>query len=622
MDSAEGTVTGFTINATYGDPTTKAAFDEDGLNPTWTPGDVPYLIDLENVNPTVTLTTDITDSVKTAKFHTDELLATGRYLVLFGQDGLNVDKDIQISKNIADLNDQIRLYGEVEVTKGDTEADVVLHHLFAMLSFRMLNVPVGYSSIRLGMAVSTYGIQTLGKGGIGFDGLTASEYSGDFQTVLGHVDGYKSDDRGRTLIAPVDLSSNQVVFYVTFHDGTTRRVYTFFKGGIDIQAGKSHAITLDLEKATDVTIFDKQNGASVINDADDFLAAALLSYGNSFIINNDIDFSGKLFLPVKAGSVRGNGHTLSNIQCGLNQCSGVGVLSEGGMYDLHVVDSWFSGKDHVGAISGSGYCHNCNCSSVHVDGTTYIGGLVGRGNGVIDSCSFQGIATVNGREFVGVIVGYSLYPVKNCVAKGEAIYVTCDVRGHYAGGIAAQAEGGVTECGFEGYVCGGYYVGGVSGNGSCTRCYCAGNVDGAYYVGGVSGCNGCTDCYYIGELQCVVSNGAGISGANVRASVANCYSCCTVSTKIGICEETNDEYKETNHTSVDALYASDQLPEYCGCGTAGNTFLDRLDVINGNGAYLPICWPCNTAMCPLLAWQYEGFGSEFDIPPPFESVTW
>ena len=36
---------GFTINAGYGDSGTKAAFDEDGLNMSWTLGDVLYMID-------------------------------------------------------------------------------------------------------------------------------------------------------------------------------------------------------------------------------------------------------------------------------------------------------------------------------------------------------------------------------------------------------------------------------------------------------------------------------------------------------------------------------------------------------------------------------------------------
>ncbi len=620
VNSAEGSVQGFTIKATYGDPKSKAAFDTDGLTLLWTPGDELYLVDPEGVNPTVTLTTDITDSVKTAKFHTDKLLATGKYLVLFGQDDLDVDKGIEISKNIADLNSQVCLYGEVEVTMGDTEADVVLHHLFAMLSFQILNLPSGQTSISLGMAAGLAGLQNLGKGEIGFDGLTTS-YSGGFQTGLGYVDGYGADDRGRTLIAPVNLSYNPVVFYLTYHDGSTRRVYTFSKDGIDIQAGKSYAITLDLEKATSAVAFEKSNGASIINNADDFFAAALLSSGNSFILNKDIDFSGKLFLPLRASSLKGNGHTLSNIQCALKDCSYVGVLSEGNAHDLNVTNSLFSGKDCVGAITGSGYGHNCSCSDIKVDGNMYVGGIAGRSSYITDSCSISGISTINGKEYVGGFVGFTSYPVKNCVAKGEVIIVSCNDKGHYAGGIAASSEGGAIECGFEGNVYGGTYVGGVCGKGSCSKCYCVGSVEGMNYVGGVSGTSDCTDCYFIGELSTPALSGAGISGSNISTAVSNCYSCGTIITGIGICASPKEEYLGTNLTSLNLLYSgNNDYPENCGCN-AEHTFLDKLDVINGNGAYLPICWPDNDAKCPLLAWQYEGFGSELSIPG-FESVTW
>lgn len=618
---------GFTINATYGTPESKAAFNADGLSLSWTEGDVLYLVDPDGKKDIVTLTTDITDSCATARFHTDVLIEPGKYLVVYGQKNLSVQKTTMISKNPSDLNEEIRLYGNVEVALGQTDADVVLHHLYSMLSFQFINVPGEFSNLSLGMAVAYDGLKYLNEGTITLDGLETG-YSGEYRTMLGIIDGYGPEDKARVLIAPVDLSSNVVIFFVTWHNGSSRSVRTFVKSGINLQAGKAYNIKLDFSKASSSVDYDKiESGASIIRTADDFLAAALLASNKSFDLQADIDFSGKIFLPAGISFLNGNGHTLSNIQCGLGECVNVGVLSEGGARNLNVVNALFTGKNNVGAISGYGYCEGCSCNAVTVTGQTNVGGIVGRANGEIRTSSISGISSISGVDRVGGIVGYSSYAVSRCITKGTVVVAG---RGEKAGGIAGYADGGVSECGFEGSVTGTYTVGGVSGEGSCSKSFCIGDVTGTNNVGGVSGCSSCSDCYHIGDvLNPENNNCGGICGAATGTegeedvTVANCYSCGSVSSGYGICPGTVSSCRGTNLTSLEAMYAADSPSANCLCSPS-KTFVSKLDVlngINGNGAYLKLCIPDNAYGCPVLAWQYEGFGSGITIPG-FKPISW
>ena len=624
-------VQGFTLTAGYGDPSSKVAFDAEGLDMKWIPDDILYMIDPNGSNRPIILTTDITEPAKVAKFHTDEVVATGSYIVVNTQNTLDAQLEAYptLKSSPSGLEDLIRVYGSVSVEKGQTSAEITLHQLYTMLSFNFSNMPDGFENgLNLGIAVVADGLPSLNLGKITADGLK-TDYSGKFVYMLGAINA----ETQYSLIAPANLKNNKIIFFAAGSDaGSNRHVYEVFKDGVDLQAGKCYSISFDFaaESTKHVTLKHASgtNGLSLTN-ADDFLAAALIQWPNSLHLQADVDFSGECFLPLRTSNLQGNGHTLSFIQCGLAKCNYVGVVSDGNVHNLNVEVSIFSGANNVGTLCGRGYCESCKCSEVKVNGNDRVGGLVGYANGEVQNCSLLGVCSIMGNNNVGGIVGYTTYDVKNCVAKpGIGPH---SVSGHaYVGGIAGAA-GSALECGFEGYVTGSdNNIGGVTGSGACTRCYCAGDVSGHDHVGGVSGCSGCTDCYHIGdvlggEYSSTDFYVAGISGTDAEyPAVSGCYSFGTVNTNCGICMNTPAaELASTNLTSTANLYKETDrsLIDHCAIGTDGRKFVDYLDdVLNGNDAYYDLVWPDIAAGCPILKWQYEGFGVDLTIPG-FDIVT-
>lgn len=622
-------VQGFTLTAGYGEPGSKVAFDSEGLDMKWTSGDILYMLDPQGINPPIKLTTDITEPAKVARFHTDEVVATGSYIVVNNQNTLyaHLEEYSTLKDSPSGLNDLIRLHGTVSVEKGQTSAEITLHQLYAMLSFNFANIPDGLQDrLTLGMAVATNGLPILNRGTIGAEGLV-TEYSGTFVYMLGAINA----ENGYTLIAPADLSCNNIIFFATgYDDSSNRHVYEIFKSGAELLAGKCYSINFDFTaQSTTYVKLERASGGMILKNADDFLAAALCQWTNTVQLQADVDFGGKCFLPLNASNLLGNGHTLSNIQCNLAECDYVGVLSHGNAHNLNVSCSYFTGCNRVGAITGSGACESCSCTDVHITGQNYVGGLTGYPNSDVKNCSLLGVCSIMGNNNVGGIVGYTTYDVKNCVAKpGIGPH---SVSGHaYVGGIAGAA-GSALECGFEGYVTGSdNNIGGVTGSGACTRCYSAGDVSGHDHVGGVSGCSGCTDCYHIGdvlggEYSSTDFYVAGISGTDAEyPAVSGCYSFGTVNTNCGICMNTPAaELASTNLTSVANLYkeTDSSLAGHCRIGTDGRKFVDYLDdVLNGNDAYYDLVWPDIAAGCPILKWQYEGLGVDLTIPG-FDIVT-
>lgn len=613
-------VKGFTINASY--PSTKAIFLDDGANMKWAPGDKLYMVDPQGTIPTIVLTTDLEEQyASTARFHTDEVVPTGSYIVLFGQDNLDVDIEQdypELMSAPSELGDQIRLYGTVDVVKGQNSANIALNQLFAMFTFNFSNIPSGISGFALSMAVTADGLRSLDKGTVGPGGLT-TDYTGTYWARLGEIKG----ESGCRFFAPMDLTGNQIIFYGNgYLDG--RRIYEFKKNGLKLEAGKNYVVNLDFANPDELVIFEKtESNATKIRDAREFLAASLLHSGGSFSLEEDIAFtSDDAFLPVH-GFIAGNGHTLSGIQCGLKHCSFVGVLDEDGTArDLHVSDSIFEGLDIVGALVGKGSLEGCSCTNVIVKGRNFVGGLAGRAISYIKDCSLLGESTAySAGQYCGGIVGQASGQIENCVVKGLV-----NIGGtSYVGGIAGYSHECVTECGFEGIetsgVAGSYIVGGVVGSGSCLRCYNVGIVSGEQNVGGVSGDKGCTDCYHIGNVVCTGSFSGGISGTDdASPDISGCYSYGTVLSGNGIClHAPATDIMGSNFTSAANTYGDNALADNAGFGT-GKQFITRFDDLNVNGGYVDIVRTDNQAGCPILQWQYGGFGGDVEIPG-YEIVT-
>lgn len=611
---------GFTLTASYGEPDSKAAFGENGLDMLWTSGDVLYLVDPAGNNPTITLTTDITDPAKTAAFHTDESVTHGKYIVVYGQSSLAVQREPMV-KSTGNLGSEVILYGGVELLPGQTHAEADLQQLFTMLNFSFSNIPADFTPKCVGMAVSREGLVSVGKGNITAEGLQ-TEFSGTFQTHF----GWNSGDVHRVLIAPMDLTGRNIHFFL-YGDGVSGTksahvTYEFIKPGRELNAGVCYNLKFDLASANERTALVKNEyGATVLASAADMRAAAFWASNHSFSLEpkeegTPIDFTNQDYFPIAAGSLRGNGNIISNISCDLAECDYVGITSgeevSSTVYELNVINANFTGRTRVGTLAGHGMAENCVCSGVYVYGTEKVGGMLGSCIAATNlTLTGQGRVTNLSGSYTGGICGFCSDEVHNCMVGNEVTVYGMD----YLGGIAGSVHSAVVECGCEGNVQGDEYVGGITGSGYCERCYVKGIVDGSAYVGGVSGTSGCSDCYFIGMFGSNDGAGGGISGATNPVKIVNCYSFCDkgYEADYGLCYEIDEEFAFNNLTSCSLLSDQCRPEELCNCGS-GKTFLSLIDKINGNDAYVTTCWSGLEAACPLLKWQYEGFDSVFSIP--------
>ena len=124
---------------------------------------------------------------------------------------------------------------------------------------------------------------------------------------------------------------------------------------------------------------------------------------------------------------------------------------------------------------------NLTLAGAKINGSYYVGGVVGVNFGSMIGCTVSG--TVKGNSFnVGGVVGFNSGTVTGC-------YATGDVSGHSD-------------------------VGGVAGrnyNGTVTGCYhAAGEVSGNMNVGGVTGYSSVsmTGCYWSNNLERGIGNGS------------------------------------------------------------------------------------------------------------------
>lgn len=189
------------------------------------------------------------------------------------------------------------------------------------------------------------------------------------------------------------------------------------------------------------------------------------------------------------GTFDGNGHTISGLYCNTPSTNYIGLFgyaSNGGIKNLGVIDSYFSGKQYVGGISGQAYgCAITNCynKATIVGSDYYIGGICGR-YGAITDCYNQG--TVYGSSSTGGING-SQATVTNCYNIGK-------VSGKSGIGGICGADGRVTKCYNAGSVTAlgttSGTAGGIVGSQSYNilkSCYNTGTVTGLSQVGGICG---------------------------------------------------------------------------------------------------------------------------------------
>ena len=677
----------FTLTATYGSPDTKVTFDDDGLNMTWQPGDCLYLFDVTGTNSTVRMETSITEPSKTAAFRSTSSVLSGEYIVLYGQYGLSVSKSIEMT-TIASLNNQILLYGSLTVEDGQTSASINLSQVFAMLTFKFKNLPE-LSNMKLGVVATEGGLPTFNTGLITSSGLIRSS-----SNILRLNFGWNNGEDGKSLIAPVDLTGKTLYFFIYGTDADGKHItYEFVKNGRNLSAGVNYNLTFDFSQASSICSLSKSSinsGAYILNTPESFRAASYWNgSGISYSVEADVDFTGEVYFPIASKALYGNDHKLSNINVNLSNFSSVGVLSTGQVTDLTVENSsfigdnnvgvtssgWvnnltvknssFKGNEYVGALAGScggSSISDCIADGVTVEGSSYVGGLIGYlaptsssnlelnkcslvGNSTIIStgsyagglvgrsmnylnynysytisnCLVNGNISISGNQYVGGLVGFSYKGISNCLVKGTVL-----ISGNtYVGGIAGQSNLEINQCGFEGEVTGNSgssYVGGIIGSGTVKKSFVKGDIKASSYVGGVSGVGSCYNSYHIGNTVGEGSLVGGISGSGSMTDCYNCYSYGTTSSSYGISFSLNTNYDSKNLTSSSKISGNSSNTANCNCGPS-KTFLSKLSVINSEEAYSTQVWEDIDAQCPLLQWQSDVLNGFIDIPG-FNDVDW
>ncbi|SMG15282.1 GLUG motif-containing protein [Fibrobacter sp. UWB13] len=157
-------------------------------------------------------------------------------------------------------------------------------------------------------------------------------------------------------------------------------------------------------------------------------------------------------------------------------------------------------------------------SEGNVTGIGYVGGLVGNGISVDLSSHTGGTVTGKG-SYVGGLIGYAYYMVKNSYSEGDVIGTD------NVGGLVGKGGRIHKSYHTEGSVSGYNYVGGVAGYVSCTLTGCVALVDSSYhadgsvngygYVGGLVGlvAGSITNSYSKGEVLGTKDYVGGVAGS-------------------------------------------------------------------------------------------------------------
>ncbi|MCF7833262.1 MAG: T9SS type A sorting domain-containing protein [Candidatus Marinimicrobia bacterium] len=278
--------------------------------------------------------------------------------------------------------------------------------------------------------------------------------------------------------------------------------------------------------------------------------------------SNVIDwFNGKGWLPIAyepgeyfSGSYNAQGYGISNLYINRPDKSEIGLF--GSLYganilNLFLTDLIIMGQDCIGGIAGSAYdsyitnCHTDGIIQAVYEQNSYygganVGGLIGIGSGIIDSCT--SMANVTGDHPVGGIIGLLSFNslVKNCVFRGT-------VNASVSGGIAGGNSSKISQCVNKGKIYGSWMAGGISG--SCLsamdeinprllidKCYnegeISGNISGTTRIGGVAGhaYNAIiSDCYNVGKVSGSTATGGLIGYIQTHVEIRNSYNAGDVS---------------------------------------------------------------------------------------------
>lgn len=226
------------------------------------------------------------------------------------------------------------------------------------------------------------------------------------------------------------------------------------------------------------------------------------------------------------GGLAGSSDTVKNsyvegIVSGKSYIGGLVGYGNGVIDTSYHINGDVSGNDNVGGLAG--YISKRVTSSYHYDGNVigekaYVGGLVGRGKAVV-KCYAKGMVKSDS-NYVGGLIGYTNEAITS------SYHIDGDVSGlSYVGGLAGYAGTVSFSYHNEGNVKGYAYIGGLVGYGTTIKkAHAEGTVKStSNYVGGLAGSSGAIDSsYYIGNVS-GYSYVGGLVGKG-RGTIKNSYS--------------------------------------------------------------------------------------------------
>jgi hypothetical protein len=175
-----------------------------------------------------------------------------------------------------------------------------------------------------------------------------------------------------------------------------------------------------------------------------------------------------------------------------------GYIGTGGVVkNLRMNNVAVAGADYVGGVTGynNGTIESCHVNNASVTGNNNVGGIAGQNNATVKQCYVNVNTTgIRGNNYVGGVTGIngnvSGVIVQNCIAVGDTVAAATGSVNVYAGGISGYNYTSVIE-----------------------NCYITVNVKG-YTAGGVAGYNGGTvrHCYITGSIAASGSSGARAGG--------------------------------------------------------------------------------------------------------------
>lgn len=336
-------------------------------------------------------------------------------------------------------------------------------------------------------------------------------------------------------------------------------VFGIYNGQYSDWEGNNH--TLNISDYNSTLIF--YNGYYNISSVDGL--KNLLGFSNirnfKFRLSSNIDLSNTsgFFIPsFSAAEFDGSNHTISNVSIDQpNSNLGlIGFNDEGLVKNIGVVNCTINGTSYIGGLVGNNYgiVNNSYVSGGKLNGTgrfSYTGGLSGVNYGYFNNS--HAIADVKGDgDRVGGFIGSNYGSVNNSFAGGTVLgydgvggfigtneifgdvkkcYSTSTTGGRVSVGgfIGYNYQSSSSSCYSSGDVVGEYRVGGFLGSsndGSIDNGYSDGNVSGnGRYFGGFIGylySGSISRCYAIGTVTGSSTVG-GFSGYNDDGTISNCF---------------------------------------------------------------------------------------------------